>query len=65
MVEVPAPSIVALPASVIFITLLLLLLKVNAPDDGDVGLAIENSASPKVFESVASLPNVGTAGLTV
>ena len=65
IVVAPAPSTVALPASLIFTTLLSLLVNVNAPAEGEVGFVIENSASPKVFDSVVSLPNVGTACLTV
>ena len=62
---VPAPAIVTFPSSVIFTTLLSLLVKVNAPDEREVGFVIENSPSPKVFESAVILPNVGTACLTV
>ena len=65
MVAVPAPSIVALPASLIFTILLLLLENVKAPDDGEVGFSIVNAGSPKVFDSAVSLPNVGAACLTV
>ena len=65
IVAVPAPSIVAVPASLIFTTLVLLLVKVNAPDDGDVGFVMENSASPNVFELTVRAPNLGTACFTV
>ena len=65
IVAVPAPSIAAVPASLIFTTLLLLLVNVKAPDDEEVGFSIVNSASPKVFASIVSLPKVGVACLTV
>ena len=65
MVVVPAPSILALPVSLIFITLLSLLAKVNVPDDTEVGFSTENAASPNVLEPKVRDPNLGTACLTV
>ena len=65
MVTVPTPSIVALPASLIFTTLLSLLVNVIAPEDGEVGISMVNSASPNFFDSVVSLPKVGAACFTV
>ena len=65
IVVFPAPSIVALPASLIFTTLVSLLVNVNVPVDGDVGFSRLNSASPNFFDSVVSLPKEGTACFTV
>ena len=65
MVAVPAPAIVAAPASLIFTTLLLLLVNVKDPDEREVGFPMEKAASPNVFDPPTRAPNAGNAGLTV
>ena len=64
MVE-PAPTIVTAPDEELMVaTLVLELMKVNAPLLDDEGADIVNIASPKVLVGATNDPKVGDAALT-